>query len=59
MVESRVPFDCLQKVLVFDWRHPENVSKECKDILAKMIVFEPSQRASVTEILAHPWLSVV
>jgi len=59
MLTSKVPFDCLQKILAFEWNHPENVSKECKDLLAKMIVFEPSQRISAEEILLHPWFSEI
>jgi len=59
MLTSKVLFDCLQKVLTFDWQPPDNVSKECKDLLTKMIVFVPTRRISAEEILAHPWFSEI
>jgi len=59
MLTSKVLFDCLQKVLTFDWQPPDNVSKECKDLLTKIIVFVPTQRISAEEILAHPWFSEI
>jgi serine/threonine protein kinase len=31
------------------------VSDEAKDLIAKMLVFDPSKRISAAEVLAHPW----
>ncbi|KAG8833802.1 serine/threonine-protein kinase KIN2 [Serendipita sp. 399] len=36
--------------------YPNWLSAECKHILSRMLVVIPSQRASLTEILNHPWM---
>jgi len=57
MLTSKLPFENLQQTLACKWEQPQNISEECKDLLAKMIVRDPSQRISIKEILTHPWLS--
>jgi len=57
MLTSKLPFENLQQTLACQWEQPQNISEECKDILAKMIVCDPSQRISTKDILTHPWLS--
>lgn len=40
--------------------HPENwsqISSEAKDLISKLLVVDPSQRYTVDQALAHPWLS--
>jgi len=36
-----------------DW---ERVSVECKDILQKMLIVDPDERATIQEVLESPWL---
>ncbi|KAG9054128.1 serine/threonine-protein kinase KIN2 [Serendipita sp. 407] len=36
--------------------YPNWLSAECKHILSRMLVVIPSQRATLTEILNHPWM---
>ena len=33
------------------------ISPECKDLIKKMLTYEPSKRISAKEILIHPWFS--
>jgi calcium-dependent protein kinase len=35
---------------------PQAFSKECKDLISKMICFDPKQRLTCAEIMLHPWL---
>uniref|UniRef100_A0A667YBR3 Serine/threonine-protein kinase n=1 Tax=Myripristis murdjan TaxID=586833 RepID=A0A667YBR3_9TELE len=45
-------------VMILDCRYsiPEHVSDECKDLIFRMLQRDPSRRASLEEIEAHPWL---
>lgn len=31
-------------------------TEECKDFIRKMIVVDPAKRATMEQVLAHPWL---
>ena len=33
------------------------VSEECRDLLRRILEPDPAERATVAEILAHPWLT--
>jgi len=57
MLTGKLPFENLQQTLACEWEQPQNISEECKNILSRMIVCDPSQRISTKEILTHPWLS--
>lgn len=35
----------------------EDISKEAKDLVKRMLVVDPSKRITTTEILKHPWLA--
>lgn len=35
---------------------PGQVSTECRDFLARCLVRDPARRATVPELLAHPWV---
>lgn len=39
----------------YDFPHERPVSEEVKNLLGRMLVAEPTQRASVQEIEQHPW----
>ncbi|XP_012375402.1 SNF-related serine/threonine-protein kinase isoform X2 [Dasypus novemcinctus] len=38
---------------------PAHVSKECKDLITRMLQRDPKKRASLEEIESHPWLQGV
>jgi len=56
MVANTLPFDCLQNSIACKWVLLDKVSEDCNNLLSKMIVLDPSRRASLPEILKHPWL---
>lgn len=49
-------FSCFSMILASDFSLP-HLSAECKHVLSRMLVTNPSQRATLPEILAHPWLT--
>lgn len=58
MVGNKLPFDCLGKILACNWTRLDSVSEECRDLLNRMIVYDPNQRISMADIMMHPWLSL-
>ncbi|XP_072519153.1 SNF related kinase b [Salminus brasiliensis] len=48
-------------IMIMDCRYtvPDHVSAECKDLISRMLQRDPSKRASLVDIEAHPWLSGV
>ncbi|KAG1660138.1 hypothetical protein FOA52_003798 [Chlamydomonas sp. UWO 241] len=44
--------------LTFDDPTWDRISKGAKDILTKMLTKDPRRRATIPELLSHPWLSV-
>lgn len=62
------PFDmedddaCSRATLAGDWSFPDDiwgdVSSDAKDVVSRMLVVDPAKRATITEILAHPWFHV-
>ncbi|KAI0804686.1 hypothetical protein BC629DRAFT_1663832 [Irpex lacteus] len=62
LVCGKVPFDDqsmpqlhakIKKGLV---EYPVWLSAECKHLLTRMLVTNPAQRASLAEVLSHPWM---
>merc|ERR1712159_211861 len=53
--------ESLKKVRSADFSFPspywDNNSDACKDFICKMLVLEPELRASIEQVLAHPWLA--
>ncbi|XP_072507181.1 SNF-related serine/threonine-protein kinase [Notamacropus eugenii] len=47
--------------MIMDCRYtvPSHVSKECKDLITRMLQRDPKRRASLEEIETHPWLQGV
>ena len=41
----------------FDHKEFLKVSNEGKDLIKKLLVFEPKQRPTANEILQHPWFT--
>lgn len=47
----------LQRVIRADYTFPRNIpiSEECKDLLRKILVVDPTKRLSVQQVQQHPW----
>jgi serine/threonine-protein kinase SRK2 len=47
----------MQRILKVDYEFPEHVrpSPECEDLLSKILVLEPTKRATLKGIQEHPW----
>lgn len=63
LVCGKVPFDDqsmpalhakIKKGLV---DYPNWLSSECKNLLSRMLVTDPKQRATMAEVMAHPWIN--
>ncbi|XP_017778915.1 PREDICTED: SNF-related serine/threonine-protein kinase-like isoform X2 [Nicrophorus vespilloides] len=63
LVCGQAPFqeanDSETLTMIMDCKYtvPTHVSKECKDLIAKMLVRAPEKRATLSEISAHAWLA--
>jgi len=46
------------KILNCDYKIPEDkiLSKDCKDILSRILVVDPKSRATMDELVNHPWV---
>ncbi|ODV83947.1 hypothetical protein CANARDRAFT_182010, partial [[Candida] arabinofermentans NRRL YB-2248] len=62
LVCGRVPFDdpsvssLHEKIKRGHVEYPDNISKECVSLLSRMLVVDPSHRATLSEVLNHPWM---
>ncbi|KUI69937.1 Protein kinase kin1 [Cytospora mali] len=63
LVCGKVPFDDqsmpalhakIKKGLV---DYPNWLSSECKNLLGRMLVTDPKQRATMAEVMSHPWMN--
>ncbi|CEO58803.1 Putative Serine/threonine protein kinase [Penicillium brasilianum] len=63
LVCGKVPFDDqsmpqlhakIKKGVV---EYPPGLTTECRHIISRMLVTDPKQRASLAEIMAHPWMN--
>lgn len=63
MVCGKVPFDdkslplLHDKIKRCDIQYPSHLSPECKDLLQRMINGDPTKRATISEVINHPWLN--
>ncbi|KAI9494371.1 hypothetical protein BDB00DRAFT_938367 [Zychaea mexicana] len=37
--------------------YPSHLSSECKNVLSRMLVTNPNHRATISEIVVHPWMN--
>lgn len=64
LVCGALPFDgptmqLLRSVVVSGkFRIPFFMSAECEKLIRHMLVVEPERRLSITQIMAHPWISI-
>ncbi|KAI1910241.1 Serine/threonine-protein kinase [Ophidiomyces ophidiicola] len=63
LVCGKVPFDDqsmpqlhakIKKGIV---EYPQGLSSDCRHIISRMLVTDPKQRASLSEIINHPWMT--
>ena len=47
----------VQRILHVDYKVPSSLklSDDCKDLLAKILVTDPTKRLTIAEIFRHPW----
>ncbi|GMM33394.1 serine/threonine protein kinase [Saccharomycopsis crataegensis] len=63
LVCGKVPFDdqsvsvLHEKIKKGNVEYPSSLSQECVDLLSRMLVVNPKKRASLKEIINHPWMN--
>lgn len=63
MVAGYLPFDDDNVATLFgyikagDYEIPENVSPDFIDLVGRMLVVDPRKRATVADLLKHPWIT--
>lgn len=57
IVTGQYPFEPTEEsVMAGKFAAPTGVSPQCVDLLNKMLVVDPAQRASLSDVENHPWL---
>lgn len=63
LVCGKVPFDdpvvsvLHEKIKKGNVEYPSFISKECVSLLSRMLVVDPSRRATLQEVIQHPWMN--
>lgn len=63
LVCGKVPFDdpvvsvLHEKIKKGNVEYPSFISKECVSLLSRMLVVDPSKRATLQEVVQHPWMN--
>ncbi|KAI9025086.1 hypothetical protein CLU79DRAFT_746222 [Phycomyces nitens] len=63
LVCGKVPFDDQNMPILHEKikrgvvDYPSHLSSECKNILSRMLVTNPAHRATMSEIIVHPWMN--
>eukprot|EP01133_Synstelium_polycarpum_P016840 gene16840-20024_t len=63
LVTGYLPFDgdnyveLFQKILAADYAIPDYLSADCNSLISRMLVVDPAKRATLEEIINHPWLA--
>ncbi|RCH95209.1 hypothetical protein CU098_009210, partial [Rhizopus stolonifer] len=63
LVCGRVPFDDTslpalhQKIKAGHVEYPDHLSRDCVDLLSKILVVDPSQRETLSFVIHHPWMN--
>ena len=47
--------DLYRRVLRGDFKAPNFISRESRDLLRRMLTVDPARRATIEDVLAHPW----
>lgn len=63
LVCGKVPFDdpvvsvLHEKIKKGNVEYPPFISKECVSLLSRMLVVDPTKRATLLEVIQHPWMN--
>ncbi|KAL7326139.1 Serine/threonine-protein kinase [Mucor circinelloides] len=63
LVCGRVPFDDTslpalhQKIKTGHVEYPDHLSKDCVDLLSKILVVDPAKRETLSFVIHHPWIN--
>ncbi|KAG1121362.1 hypothetical protein G6F42_012502 [Rhizopus arrhizus] len=63
LVCGRVPFDDTslpalhQKIKEGQVDYPDHLSRECVDLLSKILVVDPNKRETLSFVISHPWMN--
>jgi protein-serine/threonine kinase len=63
LVCGKVPFDdqsvsvLHEKIKKGNVEYPSSLSRECVSLLSRMLVVDPTKRASLFEVIQHPWMN--
>ncbi|KAF8166575.1 kinase-like domain-containing protein [Mycena galopus ATCC 62051] len=44
------------RIAKVDLKFPPTISSDAKDLISKLLVYEPQKRVALTEVLRHPWI---
>eukprot|EP00210_Caulerpa_lentillifera_P003141 g3001.t1 len=55
--EKRVKI-VLQRIMSLDYKLPQEVSEDGQDLLKRLLTKKPEERATIEEVMHHPWYSV-
>jgi 5'-AMP-activated protein kinase catalytic alpha subunit len=50
--------DLYRRVLRGEFKSPSSASPEARDLLRRMLCVDPTRRATIVDVLAHPWTAV-
>ena len=62
MVTGQLPWTAKHKGEIYeqikkcDYKVPDYISQNCKDLIEKMMNIDPDQRPTCSEVLDHPWM---
>ncbi|KAG7704614.1 hypothetical protein KL933_002199 [Ogataea haglerorum] len=62
LVCGKVPFDdqsvsaLHEKIKRGNVEYPDGLSKECVSLMSRMLVVDPTRRATLKEVMNHPWM---
>ena len=65
MLTATIPFpgstwpQIIERVLRGKYYEPDYISEESKDLIRKMLVLDPTKRASLNDVMQHDWMKKV
>jgi len=58
MLMAEFPFKCIANILNGEFREPLTISKECLDLLKRMLVVKKENRETLDGVINHPWIKM-
>eukprot|EP01118_Nematostelium_gracile_P000767 TRINITY_DN10774_c0_g1_i1.p1 TRINITY_DN10774_c0_g1~~TRINITY_DN10774_c0_g1_i1.p1 ORF type:complete len:496 (+),score=95.67 TRINITY_DN10774_c0_g1_i1:191-1489(+) len=56
MLTTEFPFHTIGDILKGKFKAPEKISAECLDLLTKVLMVKKEERATLEDVLKHPWV---